>query len=120
MNGGSGMNDSRKSGEGLTPAEVVTVDDLVQYQDSSIVSRTIVSKTAGTVTVFAFEKGQGLSEHSAPFDALVVVLDGTGEITISGKPYRVAKGQALLMPADEPHSVSAVERFKMMLVMIKS
>jgi quercetin dioxygenase-like cupin family protein len=114
------MNDNRKPGEGLSPAEVVTLDDMVQYQDSSIVSRTIVSKTAGTVTLFAFDKGQALSEHSAPFDALVNVLDGAADITISGRSYRVAKGQALLMPANEPHSVGAGGRFKMMLVMIKS
>jgi quercetin dioxygenase-like cupin family protein len=93
---------------------------MVEYQDGAIVSRTIVSKTAGTVTLFAFDKGQGLSEHSAPFDAIVFALDGTVEVTISGKPFKVERGEALLMPANEPHAVNAPERFKMMLVMIKS
>jgi quercetin dioxygenase-like cupin family protein len=114
------MKDDRKTGDSMNPAEVMTVEDMVGYQDSAIVSRTIVSKTAGTVTLFAFDRGQALSEHSAPFDALVVVLDGSADITISGKPYRVASGRALLMPANEPHSVGAPERLKMMLVMIKS
>jgi quercetin dioxygenase-like cupin family protein len=113
------MND-RKAGDGIAPAEVVTAEDMIQYQDSAIVSRTIVSKTAGTVTLFAFDQGQALSEHSAPFDALVLVLDGMAEIKISGKPYKVSRGEALLMPADEPHSVRAPERLKMMLVMVKS
>ena len=114
------MNHNRKAGEGMSPAEVVTTENMVGYQDSAVVSRTVVSKAAGTVTLFAFDRGQALSEHSAPFDALVVVLDGEGEITISGRPFKVARGQAILMPADEPHAVRAVERFKMMLVMIKS
>lgn len=114
------MENDKKAGDGISPAEVVTAANMVRYQDSAIVSRTIVSKNAGTVTLFAFDQGQALSEHSAPFDALVVVLDGAGEITISGKPFKVAQGQALLMPAGEPHSVRAGERFKMMLVMIKS
>ncbi len=114
------MTNSKKAGDGITPAEVVTAENMVEYQDSAIVSRTIVSKSAGTVTLFAFDQGQALSEHSAPFDALVFVVDGAAEITISGKPFEVARGQALLMPANEPHAVSATERFKMMLVMIKS
>jgi quercetin dioxygenase-like cupin family protein len=114
------VNTDKKAGDGLAPAEVVTAETMVAYQDSAIVSRTIVSKTAGTVTLFAFDEGQALSEHSAPFDALVFILDGTAEITISGKPFRVARGEALLMPADDPHAVRALERFKMMLVMIKS
>lgn len=114
------MNNNKKAADGITPAEVVTAENMVEYQDSAIVSRTIVSKSAGTVTLFAFDQGQALSEHSTPFDALVFVLDGTAEITISGKPFKVARGQALLMPANAPHAVSAPERFKMMLVMIKS
>jgi len=114
------VNDNKKAGNGITPAEVATVENMVEYQDSAVVSRTIVSKSAGTITLFAFDQGQALSEHSAPFDALVLVLDGLAEITISGKPFRVGQGQALLMPADEPHAVHARERFKMMLVMIKA
>jgi quercetin dioxygenase-like cupin family protein len=114
------METNKKTDNSITPAEVMTALDMVRYQDSAIVSRTIVSKAAGTVTLFAFDRDQALSEHSAPFDALVLVLDGVGEITISGKPFKVRQGQTLLMPADEPHSVRAVEKFKMMLVMIKS
>ena len=114
------MTNNKKAGDGIAPAQVVTAENMVEYQDSAIVSRTIVSKSAGTVTLFAFDQGQALSEHSAPFDALVVVLDGAAEITISGKSFKAGRGQALLMPANEPHAVRAPERFKMMLVMIKS
>ena len=93
--------------------------DLVVYQTGSVVSRTIVKEKTGTVTVFAFDKGQGLSEHATPFDALVHVLDGTAEITIGGKASRLGKDDLVLMPANVPHAVKAVERFKMMLVMIR-
>ena len=93
--------------------------ELVAYQDGAVVSRAIVKKKTGTVTVFAFDKDQGLSEHAAPFDALVQVLDGVGEITIAGTPHRLGKGDLILMPANIPHAVKAVERFKMMLTMIR-
>ena len=93
--------------------------DLVAYQAGAVVSRAIVKKKTGTVTVFAFDKDQGLSEHAAPFDALVQVLDGVGEITIAGVPHRLAKNDLILMPANIPHAVKAVERFKMMLTMIR-
>jgi quercetin dioxygenase-like cupin family protein len=93
---------------------------MVDYQAGSIVSRTVIDKTSGTLTLFAFDKGQGLSEHTAPFDALVQVLDGEVEITISGKPLLVKKGEIIIMPANAPHALRAVNRFKMMLVMIKS
>jgi quercetin dioxygenase-like cupin family protein len=96
------------------------LQELLDYQDGSVVSRTIIKKDTGTVTLFAFDKGEGLSEHTAPFDALVHVLDGTVEITISGKPHRLAEGQMIIMPANDPHALKAVDRFKMMLVMIKS
>ena len=109
-----------KDNKSIAPAEVMTAADMVKYQDSAIASRTIVSKPTGTVTLFAFDRGQALSEHTTPFDALVLLLDGTGEITISGRPFKVSRGQTLLMPAGEPHSVRATEQFKMMLVMIKS
>jgi quercetin dioxygenase-like cupin family protein len=92
----------------------------IAYQAGSVVSKTIVKKKTGTVTLFAFGKGQGLSEHTAPFDALVQVLDGSAEIKISGRPYTVKKGEALLMPAGEPHALRGPGPFKMMLVMIKS
>ena len=94
--------------------------DLVAYQDETIVSKTLLEKPTGTITLFAFDKSQGLSEHTAPFDAMVCVLDGVAEITISGSPVVVKQGEMLVMPANQPHAVRAVERFKMMLTMIKS
>ena len=93
---------------------------LVDYREGSVVSREILKKDTGTVTLFAFDEGQGLSEHTAPFDAMVYILDGQSEITISGRPNHVAKGQMIIMPADEPHALKAVKRFKMLLVMIRS
>lgn len=92
---------------------------LVEYQSGSIVSREIISQKTGTVTIFAFDEGQGLSEHTAPFDALVYVLDGEVEITISGRGQRLVKGQMIIMPANKPHALKAVKKFKMMLVMIR-
>ncbi len=92
----------------------------IEYQEGSVVSKTLVQQSTGTVTLFAFAKGQGLSEHSAPFDAMVVVLEGKAEITISGKPNIVDAGEMIIMPANQPHAVNAVENFKMLLIMIKS
>ena len=94
--------------------------NLVAYQEGSVVSKTLIKKDTGTVTLFAFDEGQGLSEHTAPFDALVYVLDGKAEVTIDGRPITVGEGEMLIMPANRPHALSAKERFKMMLVMIKS
>ena len=94
--------------------------DLVAYQEGSVVSKTLMEKETGTVTLFAFDKGQGLSEHTAPFDAMVCVLDGVADMTIAGKPVTVRQGEAIIMPANEPHALEATERFKMMLVMIRS
>ncbi len=93
---------------------------LVEYQVGSVVSREVVKKPTGTVTVFAFDAGQGLSEHTAPFDALVYLLDGRAEITIGGKPVATMTGDMVVMPANVPHALKAVERFKMLLVMIRS
>ena len=93
--------------------------ELVAYQAGAVVSRELVKKKTGTVTVFAFDKDQGLSEHTAPFDALVQVLDGVAEITIGGVLHRLGKDEMILIPADVPHALKAVERFKMMLVMIR-
>jgi quercetin dioxygenase-like cupin family protein len=93
---------------------------LVEYQAGAVVSRQVIAKPTGTVTLFAFDRGEGLSEHTAPFDALVQVLDGEAEITISRKPFRLGAGDAIIMPANEPHALKALERFKMLLVMIKS
>jgi len=94
--------------------------DLIDYQDGSIVSRTIIDKSTGTLTLFAFDEGQGLSEHTAPFDALVYIIDGEAEITISGKSIQVKQGEMVIMPANQPHALKASHRFKMMLMMIKS
>ena len=92
----------------------------VNYAEGSIVSKTLIKKPAGTVTLFAFDKGEELSEHAAPYDALVQVLDGSAEITIGGVPYNVSKSQSILMPANIPHAVKAKESFKMMLTMVKA
>jgi len=94
--------------------------DLVAYQAGSVVSRIIVKKSTGNVTVFAFDRGQGLSEHTTPFDALVHVLDGRAEITVGGTPYDLRTGEMILMPASVPHALKANERFKMALTMIRS
>lgn len=99
---------------------VSSLADLVDYQAESVVSKTLLKKETGTVTLFAFDQGQGLSEHTAPFDALVCVLDGEVEIMISGNPYVVKTGEMIILPVNEPHSVKATERFKMMLTMIRS
>ena len=101
-------------------AQAVNMIDLVEYQEGSVVSRTIIKKDTGTVTLFAFDKGQELSEHTAPFDALVYVLDGEAGITISGKPLQATAGQMVIMPANHPHALKAPQRFKMLLVMIRS
>jgi len=93
--------------------------DLIDYQEGSVVSRTIVDKDAGTVTLFAFDDGQGLSEHTAPFDALVYNLDGEVEVTISGKAVNLKKGEMVIIPANKPHAMKATKRFKMLLTMIK-
>jgi quercetin dioxygenase-like cupin family protein len=94
--------------------------DMVNYQKESVVSKTLIEKKTGTVTLFAFDQGQGLSEHTAPFDALVYILDGEVEITISGNPINLKQGEMIIMPANESHALKAINRFKMMLIMIKS
>jgi quercetin dioxygenase-like cupin family protein len=100
--------------------QVARLIDLVDYQTGSIVSRTIIDKPTGTLTLFSFDKGQGLSEHTAPFDAMVYVFDGEAEVTISSESLLVKKGEMVIMPANQPHALRAVSRFKMMLAMIKS
>ena len=99
--------------------EVGTLNSLVDYQDGSVVSKEIIKKDTGSVSLFAFDKGQGLSEHTAPFDALVYIFDGQAEISIAGKQHFLKTGQTMIMPANQPHSLKAVDRFKMLLVMIK-
>lgn len=93
---------------------------MIEYQQGSVVSREIIKKDTGTVTIFAFDNGQGLSEHTAPFDAMVYILEGTAKISISGKENLVKEGEFTIMPANVPHALSAEEKFKMMLIMIKS
>ena len=102
-------------------AESLNVEELVSYEKDSVVSREIIKKELGTVTFFAFDKGQGLSEHSAPFDAMVQIIDGEAEITISGEKHIVKKGEMIIMPANESHALQAVNSpYKMILTMIKS
>lgn len=93
--------------------------DLVTYQDGAVVSRTIVNRKAGTITLFAFDAGQSLSEHTAPFDAVAHILDGEADITIAGKPFHLRAGEMIIMPANQPHAVNAPLKFKMLLTMIK-
>ena len=101
-------------------ARALEVKALVDYQAGATVSRELVSRKTGTITIFAFDEGQGLSEHTAPFDALVFIADGETEITISVRVHRLKEGQMIIMPAHEPHALKALKRFKMMLVMIRS
>ena len=96
------------------------LEKLINYQDGSVVSREVLKLPAGTLTVFAFDAGQGLSEHTAPFDATVYILDGEAEVKISGQVNLVKKGELIIMPAGQPHSLKAQKRFKMLLIMIKS
>jgi quercetin dioxygenase-like cupin family protein len=100
-------------------AKALTLTELIDYQEGSVVSREIISKKTGTVTLFAFDADQGLSEHTAPFDATVFCLEGEVEVTISGNPILVKKNEMIIMPADQPHSLKALTRFKMLLIMIR-
>ncbi len=110
-----------KNSENVTlKAQAANLFDLVSYQEGSVVSRTLIDKKVGTVTLFAFDADQGLSEHTAPYDALVYIFDGEAEVTISGKPIQLKKGEATIMPANEPHALKATTQFKMMLIMIRS
>jgi quercetin dioxygenase-like cupin family protein len=98
----------------------IKLKDLVEYQSGAIVSKEITRKPTGTLTVFAFDAGQGLSEHTAPFDAIVQILDGTGTIYVDQQPHQVAEGELIIMPANHPHALHADVRFKMLLTMIRS
>ena len=100
--------------------QATNLANLIDYQEGTVVSRTLIDKKVGTLTLFAFAKGQGLSEHTAPFDAFVYILDGEAEVAISSQAHRVGAGEMIIMPANEPHSLKALERFKMMLVMIRA
>ena len=112
------MNEQYQSA--VQSAEVKNLVDLLQYQDSSIVSRVLLKNKGGTVTLFAFDVGEGLSEHTAPFDALVVVTDGEADIEIAGKMFKVQQGETIILPANQPHAVKAATKFKMLLIMIRA
>jgi quercetin dioxygenase-like cupin family protein len=101
-------------------ARAMHAQELISYQPGAVVSRTILDKKAGTITVFSFDEGEGLSEHTAPFDATVLILDGEAEITIDGDPIRARAGEMVIMPADRPHALRAITQFKMMLIMIRA
>ena len=106
--------------KGLPDAQVAKTADFVSYQDGAVVSREIIKRPTGSVTLFAFDAGEGLSEHTAPFDALVQVLEGEAEITVAGRAHRVSGGEMIRLPAGQPHALKAVRRFKMLLTMIRS
>jgi quercetin dioxygenase-like cupin family protein len=101
-------------------SEILTLAEMASYQDAAVVSRQITKAEAGNVTLFAFDKDQGLSEHTAPFDALAHILEGEAQVTISGKPFDLKTGDAIIMPANEPHALKATQRFKMLLTMIRA
>ena len=109
------MNNSNNS----LKEKVSNLIDLVEYQDDTVVSRTLIDKTAGTVTLFAFGENQGLSEHTAPFDAIVSLIDGEAEITIAENKHHLKQGEMIIMPANIPHALKAMKKFKMLLIMIK-
>jgi quercetin dioxygenase-like cupin family protein len=112
--------DAKKSvGESLI-GRPLGLAGLVEYQDGAVVSREVLNKKTGTITIFSFDEGEGLSEHIAPFDATVVILDGEAEITVEGKPHRVKAGQFIIMPGGKPHALKAITRYKMLLIMIRS
>jgi len=111
------MNEGRSAAKELEG--VIALAEVVQYQSAAVVSRTLLKKPAGTVTAFAFDKGEGLSEHTAAFDALVVMVEGDAEVTIEGAPHLLSAGQLLRLPANRPHALKAITRFKMLLVMIR-
>src|SRR5208282_559410 len=112
--------EQRQAKRELPAAEEVSLAGMVNYQEGAVVSRTLIQRPAATITLFAFDEGQGLSEHTAPFDALAHVLEGEAEITVSGKPLVAKAGHAVLMPASQPHALKALTRFKMLLTMIRS
>jgi quercetin dioxygenase-like cupin family protein len=114
------MIDMSRAASEMPPAVARSPLALAAYQDGSVVSRVLLKRSGGTITFFAFDTGQGLSEHSAPFDAVAHVLEGEAEVTISGAPVRVVAGEMVLMPANQPHALTAVTRFKMVLTMIRS
>ncbi len=109
-----------KTGMEKIVAQAIRPIDLADYQEGSVVSRTVIDKKTDTVTFFAFDEGQGLSEHTTPFDALVYLLEGEAEIVVFGKPLRLKEGEMVVIPANQPHALRAVKKFKMILTMIRS
>ena len=107
-------------GRKVVKGKAVGLDALVGYQDGAVVSRTVIDKPVGTVTMFSFDEGEGLSEHTAPYDAMVLVVDGEAEITVAGKANAVRAGEMIILPAGKPHALRAASRFKMLLVMIRA
>ena len=116
------LNDSEasKGRGGLAPGHKQNLASLVSYQSGSVVSRTIISRKSGTMTLFAFDEGEGLSEHTAPYDALVHVLEGEAEVTVSGEKHLVSEGEGIILPTGKPHALKAAKRFKMLLTMIRA
>lgn len=115
---GTGSSDPHKKREDLIGRVLVT-NDLLQYQEGTVASRMIVFKKAGTITLFSFDAGEGLSEHSAPYDAILIVTDGQASVSIAGTSFTVRAGEMIIMPANIPHAIKASERFKMTLIMIR-
>ena len=114
------MNSTTIARSEIAGAEAFSLSGLVNYQEGSVVSRVVLKREKGNVTIFAFDGGQGLSEHTSPFDALVQGVEGEAEVTVSGKPIALKPGDVILLPADKPHAVRAITRFKMVLTMIRS
>lgn len=114
------MKQSKENVSKTGPAKPEKTADLIDYHEGSVVSRTIIDKKSGTVTLFAFDKGEGLSEHQAPFDVMVHIIDGEADITVAGESFVLREGEMTVVPANEPHALRATQRFKMLLVMIRS
>ena len=106
-------------GKGINVSQILQLAQVGEYQKNSVVSKKIIKKESGNITFFAFDKNEGLSEHSAPFDAIVYIVEGEAEIVISGKSYLLKEGEMIIMPANKPHAVKAKKQFKMLLIMIK-
>jgi len=114
------MSDEKQTNIDIFSGQANTLQSLINYQKDSVVSKTLIGKKTGTVTLFAFDKGQGLSEHTAPYDAMVYIVDGEAEITIADKEIVAKVGEMIILPANKPHALKALSQYKMLLVMIKS
>ncbi len=114
------QNNNKQTSNKKTILRAEKLINLIDYQDNSVVSKTIINKETGTITLFAFDENQGLSEHTTPFDAFIYLVDGKAKVTISNKEFQIEKGQTITLPANQPHSLKGVKKFKMILIMIKS